>query len=129
MTCFPLEHDKTRMFSVHVRACACISAYDETPRKELEAAAARKSAVYIMCSEHWRVRPGRAVSPRRGTGHRLMGQIMVRLIRAGSMFVGLEQKKEGSKGGKGRERRKEGAYSTSSTLTVCWLHLDRSVHL
>lgn len=27
-----------------------------------------------------------------------MGQIMVRLIRAGSMFVGLEQKKEGSKG-------------------------------
>lgn len=27
-----------------------------------------------------------------------MGQIMVRLIRAGSMFVGLDQKKEGSKG-------------------------------
>lgn len=63
-----------------------------------------------------------------------MGQIMVRLIRAGSTFVGLEQKKEGSKG-KGSLGRWGGggeggsAYSTSSTLTVCWLHLDRSVHL
>lgn len=91
------------------RACACISAYDETPRKELEAARAKESAVYIMRSEYWRVRPGRAVSLRRGTGHRLMGQIMVRLIRAGSMFVGLEQEKEGSKdSGGGRKRRKEG---------------------
>lgn len=36
-----------------------------------------------------------------------MGQIMVRLMGTGSMFVGLEQKKEGSKEG-GRKRRKEG---------------------
>lgn len=39
-----------------------------------------------------------------------MGQIMARLIRAGSMFVGLEQKKEGSKGkgilGLGRRRKR-----------------------
>lgn len=91
------------------RACACISAYDETLRKELEATPARKSTVYIMCSEYWKVRPDRVVSLRRGTGHRLMGQIMVRLIRAGSMFVGLEQKREGSKDrGEGKEGRKDG---------------------
>lgn len=44
------------------RTCACISAYDETLRKELEATPGRKCAVYITCSGYWRVRPGRAVS-------------------------------------------------------------------
>lgn len=63
----------------------------------------------MMCSEYWRVRPGRAVSLRQGTGHRVMGQIMLRLIRIGSMFVGLEQreKEEGSKEGRGEERKEE----------------------
>lgn len=79
---------------VCIRVCTCISAYDETQGKELEATLARKSAVYIMCSENWRVWLGRAVSPRRGTGHRLIGQIMVRLIRAGNMLEGLEQRME-----------------------------------
>lgn len=79
---------------VCIRVCTCISAYDETQGKELEATLARKSAVYIMCSENWRVWLGRAVSPRRGTGHRLIGQIMVRLICAGNMLEGLEQRME-----------------------------------
>lgn len=54
--------------SVKRRACTCISAYDETLRKEPEAAVlcravpGRKCAVYITCSGYWRVRPGRAVS-------------------------------------------------------------------
>ena len=112
---------------MYVCAYTCISAYDETPRKELRAAAARRNTVYIMRSEYWRVRPGRAVSPRRGTGHRLMGQIMVRLIRTGSMFVGLETK--GKEGSEERLEEKRRAYGTSSTLAVCWLHLDWSVHL
>lgn len=94
LRCCPLGQDKTRVF---LCACTCISAYDETPRKELEAVAACESTVYIMCSEFWRVRPGRAVSLCRGRGHRLMGQIMVRLIRTGSMFVGRVQRKEGRK--------------------------------
>ncbi len=81
---------------VHVHASVHMT---KLGNKDLEAVPARKSTVYIMCSEYWRVRPGHAVSLRRGTGHRLMGQIMVRLMRTGSMFVGLEQKKEGSKGG------------------------------
>lgn len=96
MTCFPLKRDKTRVF---LCACTCISAYDETPRKELEAVPTCKSAVYIMCSDFWRVRPGRAVSLCRGRGHRLMGQIMVRLIRTGSTFVGRLQRRKGIKKG------------------------------
>lgn len=104
MTCFPLEQDKTRVF---LCACTCISAYDETPRKELDAVPACKSSVYIMCSEFWRVRPGHAVSLCWGRGHRLMGQIMVRLIRTGSMFVGRVQRKKGRRAGRIKSR-KEG---------------------
>lgn len=70
----------------------CVDAYDETLRKERGGSAGKRISVYIMRCEYWRVRPGRAVSLRRGTGHRLMGQIMLRLIRTGSTFVGLEQR-------------------------------------
>lgn len=51
-----------------------------------------------------------------------MGQIMVRLICGGSVFAGVRIKAGSGKGG-------GGIHSTSSTLAVCRLHLDRSVHL
>lgn len=110
-------------------ACTCISAYDETPRKELGAAAARRNTVYIMRSEYWRVRLGRACQPAsryrassNGTDNGEADTHRQHVCRART-----KGRKVARKGG---EEKKNGrAYSTSSTLAVCWLHLDRSVHL
>lgn len=110
-----------------VCARTCISAYDETSRKKLEATLAdigedERCLHNVFWTLEGPARPRCQPALRygalcNGTDNGEADTLRQHVCRARTRGKG--ERKEGRKS----------IYSTSSTLTVCWLHLDRSIHL